>query len=195
MIVAGRDGRYAVTERIIESQQKALIAANAAVNKHAEDLVLLDLRKISGVTDYFLICTATNSRQMGAVRDEIDDELRRNGQRVWHVEGTWSPRAGSRKAPKRQASWQWVSSSARSASSSGIEPGDEPLPDEGFAWMLMDFGDVVVHILNPAARTFYQIEHLWGDAPRVTIDASAAARAGVSPPETETGSGQPGGRA
>ena len=184
-----------MTERIIESQQKALIAANAAVNKHAEELVLLDLRKISGVTDYFLICTATNSRQMSAVRDEIDDELRRNGQRVWHVEGTWSPRVGSRKAPKRQASWQWASSGARSAGPSGLEASDEPLPDEGFAWMLMDFGDVVVHILNPAARTFYQIEHLWGDAPHVPIAVSAAARAGVSPPETETGSDQPGGRA
>ncbi len=184
-----------VTERIIESQQKALTAANAAVNKHAEDLVILDVRNISGVTDYFLICTATNSRQMGAVRDEIDDELRRSGQRVWHVEGTWSSRAGSRKAAKRQASWQWAPSGARAADPNGMEPSDEALPDEGFAWMLMDFGDLVVHILNPAARRFYQLEHLWGDAPHVPIALSAAARASVSPPETGTGPGRSGGRA
>lgn len=71
----------------------AKIAAQAADDKRASDIVLLDLTCLSDVCDYFLICTATNSPMMDAVMDEITEKVQRNtGIKPFSVEG----RAGSK---------------------------------------------------------------------------------------------------
>ena len=45
-----------------------------------------------------------------------------------------------------------------------------PSREDGFAWVLLDCGSVIVHLFTPSAREFYQLEHLWGDAPRIPLD-------------------------
>lgn len=62
-------------------------AARAAVAKKAADLVALDLRGLSDVCDYFLICSAASDVQVKAVAEHIEEELRGRGARAWHVEG------------------------------------------------------------------------------------------------------------
>lgn len=62
-------------------------AARAAAGKKAHDLVALDLRDLDGVADYFLICSAGSEVQVKAVAEAVEDSLRAQGVRPWHVEG------------------------------------------------------------------------------------------------------------
>ena len=79
---------------MIDSQRKALIAAQAALEKHAEGVVVLDLRALSSVTDFFVICTAGSAPQVTAIRDHVEHLLAQRGASVFHVEGVGgAPRA------------------------------------------------------------------------------------------------------
>jgi len=104
----------------------------------------MDLRALSNVTDFFVVCTAGSPPQLAALRDHIERVLSREGCAVWHTEGLL-PDTGGSGAPT-------------------------PSPH----WVLMDFGDVVVHLLNPQARAFYHLEELWADAPRLSIPPEPA---------------------
>jgi len=95
----------------------------------------MDLRKLSSVSDFFVIATAATTRQIVAMTEHIEAVLRRAGHRVWHTEGLTQPQGGA----------------------------------NGFSWVLMDCGEFVVHLFDPPAREFYQLERLWGDAPRTTL--------------------------
>lgn len=106
---------------------------------------MMDLRALSSVTDYFLVATALSRPQLAAMAEAIQEALAQSGGRVEHVEGLTPPR----RPPKR------------------LPVGGE---EDGFAWVLLDCGSVIVHLLNPPARQFYQLEHLWGDAPRVPVE-------------------------
>ena len=67
---------------------KAVTAAvQAAEDKKANDLAVLDLRKAQGFTDYFVICSGTNSRQVRAIADGVEEALAALGQKPSHVEG------------------------------------------------------------------------------------------------------------
>jgi ribosome-associated protein len=123
-----------------ESQAKALIAARAALEQHAEGVVVMDLRSLSSVTDFFVICTADTSRQLDAIQTHVETRLAERGCPVWHVEG--SP---SRAAPSK---------------ASGHE----------LRWVLMDCGEIVVHLLDHHTRSFYRLEELWADAPRLPVE-------------------------
>lgn len=107
---------------------------------------MLDLRSLSSVTDFFVICTAGSARQIDAIKDSIEGVLARQGYTVFHIEGSSVP--------------------GKSTSPSRAEP----------CWVLMDCGDVVAHILDQQARGFYRLEDLWADAPRVAIELTASAR-------------------
>ena len=122
-----------------DSRTTALTAARAALEKQAEDVVILDLRAVSTITDFFLVCTADNPRQIEALKDHIEAELRRRGCRVEHTEGS--------------------ASAVRGTSSPGLQ------------WVLMDCGDLVVHLFDRHARDFYRLEDLWADAPRVPVQS------------------------
>lgn len=104
------------------SLARALRAAEAAEAKRAESVVVLDLRPLTLVADYFVICTSTSRVQMRAVVDHVADALADTGVRA-------------------------------------VREGDET-----GQWVLLDFGDVVVHVFGPEARAFYRLERLWGDA-------------------------------
>lgn len=100
--------------------------AEAAAEKKAYDILILDLRGLTYLTDYFVICSGSNITQVGAIADQIMQGLARHGVHASHVEG----QAGS-------------------------------------TWVLMDYGDVVVHIFDEQARIYYSLEKLWNEAPRV----------------------------
>ena len=102
----------------------------------------MDLRRVSTVADFFVLGTALSSPQLAAIAEDIEEQLRPSGERVWHVEGLDAPTA------------------------SGAGGGRQ----DGFRWVLVDCGDVVIHLFSPTARTFYQLERLWGDAPQIPLD-------------------------
>jgi ribosome-associated protein len=126
--------------------------AQAALNKLAEDVLVLDLRQLSNVADFFILATVATLRQAGAITELVDVELKRQGQRVWHTEGLKAP--NSRRRARRAAA-------------------EEPEVGEPLSWVVMDCGQLVLHLFTPAARQFYQLERLWGDAPHIPLDASA----------------------
>jgi ribosome-associated protein len=95
-----------------------------AADKKASDIVLLEIRGLTTLADYFVICSGQSERQLGAIADGIVEGLREDGTR--------------------------------------------PIGREGSAdahWLLLDFGSVIVHVMAPPERDFYQLERLWADAP------------------------------
>ncbi|MDR7482844.1 MAG: ribosome silencing factor [Armatimonadota bacterium] len=107
-----------------EALIRARRAAAAADAKRAEDVVVLDLRGQTLVTDYFVICTGTSRVQLRAIVEAITEALAAPG------------------LPLQEG-------------------------DEASQWVLLDYGDVVVHVFGPETRAFYRLERLWGDAPEV----------------------------
>ena len=114
----------------------AVDAARLARDRNCEEILVLDLREISPVTDYFVIATGTSGRQMASVADELADHGKKIGQKVWHVAGK-----------------------------------------EAADWIVLDFVDVVVHLFNEQLRHYYDLELIWGEAPRVDWDGPVATTA------------------
>ena len=83
---ANKKPRPESTSRL-ETEDAVTMAAHAASDKKATDLVVLDLRKVATFTEYFLICTGTSTRQVQAISDAIEEALRKNGKRPSHIEG------------------------------------------------------------------------------------------------------------
>jgi len=108
-------------------RENVTACARIADEKQAEDVVILDLRGLTSVTDYFLIATGRNPRQLDAIAEEILRFMKRRHHRPLGVEG--------------QAFGHWV---------------------------LLDYGDFVVHLFDPEHRRLYDLELLWGDAGRVS---------------------------
>ena len=116
----------------LEPREIALLAAEAAADKKAADIIVLDVAETLVITAYFVIATGASDRQVSSIADEIEDQLREKG---------------------------------------GIKPIGREGQREG-KWVLLDFGDVVVHVFQPEEREFYRLEKLWSDAPRVELPAS-----------------------
>ncbi|MBZ5591070.1 MAG: ribosome silencing factor [Acidobacteriia bacterium] len=108
-----------------------LAAVRAGESKKATDLKVLDLTGITSFTDYFLVCTGANQRQIQAISDEIGQKLKERGEYPISVEG--------------------------------YKDGE---------WVLVDYGDFVVHIFSPRARAYYDLERLWRNAKNVAIPAA-----------------------
>ncbi len=102
----------------------ARLAVAAAADKKGDNIVLLDLRNLSPVADYFVIATGSVDRQLEAIADNVVEVLKRS-QRV---------------SPRR------VEGTGQSG------------------WVLIDYGDVVVHLFTPTLRAFYSLESLWSAA-------------------------------
>ena len=115
------------------SLERALAAARTADNNRGRDIVILDLRELTPVFDYFVLVTGTSRRQLHAISEEIDDVLEK-------------------------------------------QFGDHRLGIEGYAasrWILLDFGDIVVHLFDDETRDYYALEQLWGGAKRIPFDPAA----------------------
>ena len=116
----------------MDSKKLALLCREFADNRKAEDLLILDVRKLSSVTDYFVIASGTSEPHLRAIVNEITDKLR--------AEHDVRPRVMD-----------------------GTMQG---------AWVVLDFFDVIVHVMRADARERYDLESLWGDAPRVKVRAA-----------------------
>jgi ribosome-associated protein len=117
----------AFVERVLlDPAQMARAAADAASDKKASDVLLLDVREITTIADYFVICSGNNARQIQAIADAIEEALKEQGARLFNREG---------------------------------------VADTG--WLLLDFGDIIIHIFSPAEREYYRLERLWNEAKTV----------------------------
>jgi ribosome-associated protein len=74
----------------LEPIEEARLAVEAAGDKQASDIVLLDTREICGFADYFVICSAESSKQIQAVSEEIEAKLKKTGAKLLHSEGSMS---------------------------------------------------------------------------------------------------------
>lgn len=124
----------------MDSMQLALLCRELADNKKAENIQILDLRKLPGVTDFMVLCTGTSDPHLRAVEEEISRKLR--------DEHALKPHAidGTRHS----------------------------------GWIVLDYLDVLVHVMKKDARERYDLEGLWNDAPRVGDGATVPA-AGSTP--------------
>ncbi len=121
-------GSHTTTADLSGFDERIQQTLNAAWEKKALDLTVLDLREIASFTDFFVIATGTNKRQVQAISDEVVEQLKRNGTRAARVEGY------------RNAEW-----------------------------ILVDYGDFVVHVFEDKARRFYDLERLWREASRFDV--------------------------
>lgn len=111
----------------MDSKKLALLCQKLADDKKAEDLLVLDVRVISSITDYFVIASGSSEPHVRAISEEIIDTLREE---------------------------HGVSPSAKDGT---LQTG----------WLVLDFFDVIVHVMRKDVRKRYDLEGLWGDAPRV----------------------------
>ena len=105
------------------------LAIECASEKQAMNMLVLDLREIASFTEFFVIASGANQRQVQAIADEINEQL------------------------KKQMSVK-------------------PVRIEGYnaaEWVLLDYGDFVVHLFEKNAREFYDLERLWLDSKRVDL--------------------------
>jgi ribosome-associated protein len=109
-------------------------AVELLFDRKAVEVNLLDLRKVSSATDFFLIASGRSDTHVSSIGDHLVDELKKEGVRPAGAEGM-----------------------------------------RGGRWVLVDYVDFVVHIFHPAARDFYQLERLWGDAPLRVLEPQESA--------------------
>lgn len=106
-------------------RELALKIADIIADTPARDTVVLDIRNLSTISDFFVICSGENERQLRAIAKDVREGLAEIGVR-----------------PNRA---------------------DEGSTSSG--WLLLDFGDVILHVLDVDQREFYRLEELWAEAP------------------------------
>ncbi len=104
-------------------------AAAAALDKKAENVLILDVRGLTSYADFFVLASGTSDRQVQAIADSIEETMKKTGERPLGVEG--------------QSNGHWI---------------------------LIDYGDVVCHVMYEDARVHYDLEGLWADAPRISLE-------------------------
>ena len=112
----------------MRSREKALLVAELAKAKLAEDIVILDMRKVSSITDFFVIASASSTKRCQSIAENIEAGLSEKNKSVSKIEGY----------------------------------------QEGL-WVLVDAYEVVAHVFYRDIRKFYNLEGLWGDAPRIKL--------------------------
>jgi ribosome-associated protein len=121
----------------MDSKKLAQLCWELADNKKAENIVTLDVRELSTVADYFVICSGSSEPHLRAISDEITAKLREDHDlRPRAVDGTLQT-----------------------------------------AWLVLDYFDVIVHVMKQDVREKYDLEGLWGDAPRMKPKKARAKKA------------------
>lgn len=108
----------------MESKQIPAIC-EAALDKKAEDIVIMKMADRSSLCDFFVVMSASSSVRVKAIVDHIEDTMNQKGYKLRHKEGY-----------------------------------------QDASWVLLDYGEVIAHIFHESTRKFYDLENLWGDAPR-----------------------------
>lgn len=111
------------------AKKMAQIAYNAMEDKKAEDIRIIEIGEISTIADYFIIANGTNSSQVQALVDSVDEALSKAGIEPQRIEGNRSSN-----------------------------------------WILMDYGDIVIHIFSKEDRLFYDLERIWRDGKTLSIE-------------------------
>ena len=112
----------------VEARETAQLAAQAAADKLATDVSIVDVSDRLAITDAFVLASAPNERQVQAISDEIYESLKKSGNAAARVEGYKTAE-----------------------------------------WILLDYGDFVVHVFEQKARKFYDLERLWRESKRVEL--------------------------
>ncbi|WP_271629668.1 ribosome silencing factor [Caldicellulosiruptor sp. DIB 104C] len=105
--------------------EKILQIVRILSQKKAQDIVVLDISKLTIIADYFIICSASNIQHVKALVEEIEEKSPAD---ILRIEGR-----------------------------------------ESYRWVVVDYGDVILHIFHEKEREFYNLERLWIDAPKVEI--------------------------
>ena len=127
--------------RLPVATEHAIQCARIADDNRGKEILVLDLRQATPLVDLFVIATAASRRQANAIASEIDQEMKKAGERKLGMEGT----------------------------------------EEG-RWILIDYGDFVVHVFAEDARGYYALEEIWGDAPQIEWRDPARARPATPAP-------------
>ncbi len=119
-----------VRRTFVLSHHLAASIVRAMQEKKGEEIVVMDMRQVSGLADYFILCSADSDLQVRALIEHIRKTVRETFEELpWSVEG-----------------------------------------EDFLQWVLMDYVNVVAHILTPEKRSFYELERLWGDAPMEWVE-------------------------
>lgn len=117
------------TTPFAELDDEIKMALHSALEKKAVNTAVLDLREITSFTEFFVIASGTNQRQVQAIADEISEQLKKHMKfKAIRIEGYTSAE-----------------------------------------WVLLDYGDFIIHIFNEKSREFYDLERLWRDAKKVEL--------------------------
>ena len=108
----------------------AQIACKAIDDKKGQDIKIIDIHNVSVIADYFVIASGTNSNQVQAIVDNVEEQLGRAGFEAKQIEG-----------------------------------------NRNSSWILMDYGDVIVHVFDEENRLFYDLERIWRDGKVLEMDA------------------------
>ena len=111
------------------SREMAKTACRALSEKKAEDLRVIEISEISPLADYFIIATVSNTNQIQAMVDAVDEALTKEEHQVKQIEG-----------------------------------------NRNSSWVLMDYGDIIVHIFSQEDRLFYNLEKIWTDGKRIEVE-------------------------
>ena len=107
----------------------AQIACKAIDDKKGQDIKVIDIHNVSVIADYFVIASGTNSNQVQAIVDNVEEQLGRAGFEAKQIEG-----------------------------------------NRNSSWILMDYGDVIVHVFDEENRLFYDLERIWRDGKLLEMD-------------------------
>ena len=108
----------------------AQIACKAIDDKKGQDIKIIDIHNVSVIADYFVIASGSNSNQVQAIVDNVEEQLGRAGFEAKQIEG-----------------------------------------NRNSSWILMDYGDVIVHVFDEENRLFYDLERIWRDGKVLEMDA------------------------
>ena len=111
------------------SREMAKTACRALSEKKAEDLRVIEISEISPLADYFIIATGSNTNQIQAMVDAVDEALTKEEHQVKQIEG-----------------------------------------NRNSSWVLMDYGDIIVHVFSQEDRLFYNLEKIWTDGKRIEVE-------------------------
>lgn len=111
-------------------KRMAGVAIRALEDKKAEDIRVVDISQVSVLADYFIIANGTNTSQIQALADEVEEKLGREGYPLRQMEGY-----------------------------------------DHANWVLLDFGDIIIHIFDKENRLFYDLERIWRDGKMIEPDS------------------------
>ncbi|MDR4507257.1 MAG: ribosome silencing factor [Candidatus Brocadiaceae bacterium] len=122
-------------KNIIDTKKIAIECAKIADDMKAEDICILDVRGVTFIAEYFVICSGFNEKQLQSITNAIETKLRSYGLKCKGLEGY-----------------------------------------TGARWILMDYGNIIVHLFDREMRRFYDLDLLWGDAPRLEWNPSVISK-------------------